>query len=85
MDILVFEAVRELISREFGVPGEQVHADSTLESLGLDSLHAVAMLLELESSFGVQLGDLSISRTSSLRDLMELIRQRMDSRSSLIA
>jgi acyl carrier protein len=71
--------IRELLQSEFGIDPESVRHESSLESLGMDSLHAVALLLDIESRLDVTLGEISLSRSSTVGDLIEVIEMRLRS------
>ena len=46
-----------LVAEQLGVEREKVTLDSTLESLGVDSLDAVDLIMATESQFGVHIPD----------------------------
>ena len=46
-----------LVAEQLGVEREKVTLDSTLKSLGVDSLDAVDLIMATESQFGVHIPD----------------------------
>ncbi|TAK90367.1 MAG: acyl carrier protein [Burkholderiaceae bacterium] len=52
-----FEKIQDLLVKKFGLDPSDIHADSTLESLGLDSLNVIELLFDLEDEFGITIPD----------------------------
>ena len=64
------------LSRELDIPAEEMDRDTTFESLHLDSLDTVEMLMELESELGV---DLEMEdKVSTLGELADFIESKLD-------
>ena len=64
------------LSRELDVPAEDLDRDTTFESLHLDSLDTVEMLMDLESELGV---DLELEeKLSTLGELADFIESKLD-------
>ncbi|HEY5291373.1 MAG TPA: acyl carrier protein [Burkholderiales bacterium] len=51
------ERVQTLLQAHFSLAPEQVHADTPLADLGIDSLAAIEFMFELENQFKVSLSD----------------------------
>ncbi|MEO7742784.1 MAG: acyl carrier protein [Usitatibacter sp.] len=47
------ERLEALLQRDFGVPADALHADATLEGLGIDSLRMIEILFCIEEEFGI--------------------------------
>lgn len=72
----VFDKVQAVITKKFSVPAENIRLDSTLESLGLDSLDLIDALFEIEDEFNVRLPqDASGVRTATIQDVVESIEK----------
>lgn len=52
-----FEKIQGLLIKKFDLDPADVKADSTLESLGLDSLSVIELLFDLEDEFGIKIPD----------------------------
>jgi acyl carrier protein len=52
---MIFEKVAKILAEHKGIDAESVTMDSTFESLGLDSLDTVELLMQFEEEFGVTL------------------------------
>ena len=64
------------LSREMDIPAEDLDRDTTFESLHLDSLDTVEMLMELEEELGV---DLELEeKLSTLGELADFIESKLD-------
>ena len=53
MDML--ERIREYLSKQLDIPAENVTEDATFETLGIDSLDVVEMVVDLEEELGIEL------------------------------
>ena len=51
----MFEKIAQYLSRQMDVPVESITEETTFESLGIDSLDTVEMLMDLESELNVDL------------------------------
>jgi acyl carrier protein len=72
----VFDKVQAVITKKFSVPAENIRLDSTLESLGLDSLDLIDALFEIEDEFNVRLPqDASGVRTATIQDVVDSIEK----------
>ena len=67
-DKLVSYAVKQL-----EISADDIHPESTFESLGIDSLDVVEMIMDLESELGVELeiNDQKITNFQELADFIE--------------
>lgn len=72
----VFDRVRAVITKKFSVPAENIRPDSTLESLGLDSLDLIDALFEIEDEFKIRLPqDASGVRAATVQDVVDSIEK----------
>ena len=51
---MIFEKLAAMIAEHTGTAQEEITRESTFESLGIDSLETVEMLMELEDELGVE-------------------------------
>ena len=51
----MFEKIANYLSRQMDIPVENIAEDTTFESLGIDSLDTVEMLMALEEELNVDL------------------------------
>ena len=51
----MFEKIAAYVANQMDVPVEDITRDTTFESLGIDSLDMVEMVMDLEQEIGVEL------------------------------
>lgn len=51
----MFEKIAKYLSEQMDIPVEDITPDTTFESLGIDSLDTVEMVMDLEDELGVEL------------------------------
>ena len=54
-DPIMFEKIAKYLSEEMDIPMEDITPDTTFESLGIDSLDTVEMVMDLEDDLGIEL------------------------------
>ncbi len=72
---MVFEKVQEMLAEHLGVDASTITMDSTFESLGVDSLDTVEMVMDLEESLNVQL-ELD-KKVETVGELVAIIEEKM--------
>ena len=50
----IFETVQDILAVKYSVARENVTPESTLESLGLDSLDLIELMFEVEDAFNIR-------------------------------
>ncbi len=73
----IFERIAAHASRELEVPLEEITRDTTLESLGVDSLDIVEMIMDLESELGVDL-DMEGAKITTFGELADYIQEKLN-------
>lgn len=72
----MLEKLISYLSRELDLSAENLNRDTTFESLHLDSLDTVEMLMDLEEELGV---DLELDeKVTTLGELADFIESRLD-------
>lgn len=64
---------RTILVDTFDVPADEVTADATFESLGLDSLDVVELTLVLEEETGVKLEDEELEDVRTVQDAIDKV------------
>ena len=72
----MLEKLISYLSRELDLSAENLNRDTTFESLHLDSLDTVEMLMDLEEELGVDL-DLD-EKVTTLGELADFIESKLD-------
>ena len=70
----MFEKICEIINEKMDIDVSEISKDSTFESLDIDSLDMVEIIMDLEEAFDVELEDAQDLKTIS--DLMDFIEQK---------
>ena len=52
---MLFDQIAEVVAEHLDCEKEEITRESTFESLGIDSLDAVELVMELEEKLGIQL------------------------------
>lgn len=52
---MLFEKIAAMISEHFGCEKDTIKEDTTFESLGIDSLDTVEMVMQLEEDLGIEI------------------------------
>lgn len=70
-----FERVRAILEKEYSIPQESITPQSTLESLGLDSLDLIELLFEVEEQFDIRVPQdgASALKLASVQDIVSSI------------
>ena len=72
----MFERIVTYLSEQLDIPAETIKMDTTFESLGIDSLDTVEMVMDLEADLGV---DLELDeKVSTIGELVEFIESKLD-------
>ena len=68
----MFEKIRAYLASELDISEDEITRDTTFESLGVDSLDTVEMVMDLEQELGVELEiDDKIATVGELVDFVE--------------
>ena len=69
----MFEKLKSYAARQLELDASEITPDSTFESLGIDSLDVVEMIMDLESELGVELEqeDQKITTFQELADFID--------------
>ena len=73
----MLEKLAKYASKQLERDIEEITPDSTFESLGIDSLDVVEMIMDLESELGVEL-DLEDQRITTFGELAEFIDAKIN-------
>ena len=73
----MYEKLVSYASKQLELNAEDITKDSTFESLGIDSLDVVEMIMDLESDLGVEL-DLEDQKINTFGELAEFIESKIN-------
>ena len=73
----MFEKLKSYASRQLELDASEITPDSTFESLGIDSLDVVEMIMDLESELGVEL-ELEDQKITTFQELADFIESKLN-------
>lgn len=77
----MFETIKELLVEVANVDRASVTKDAVLkDDLGIDSLYAVELILELETNFNVQIEWEEIKSLITVNDVVKLIEKKTNNK-----
>ena len=79
----IIEKINEFMIDEFEVDGEDIQPDANLkDTLGLDSLDYVDLVVSIESNFGVKLVEVDFVGISSFQTFYDLIENKLKAKAN---
>ena len=73
----MYEKLVSFAARQLELDPTEITPDSSFESLGIDSLDIVEMIMDLESELGIEL-DLEDQKISTFRDLADFVESKIN-------
>ena len=73
----MYEKLVDYISRQMDIDVTEIKPDSTFESLGIDSLDIVEMVMDLESELGVEL-EMEDQKITTFQELADFIESKLN-------
>ena len=73
----MFEKLAKFAARTLELDINDIRPDSTFESLGIDSLDVVEMIMDLESELGVEL-EMEDQKISTFQELADFIESKLN-------
>ncbi len=73
----MFERVQAIIAEQLGIDKEKITMDSHLiNDLKADSLDIVALVMELEQEYSIEVPDEELMKMQSVRDIVEFVEKQ---------
>ena len=80
----MFEQVKDALVESLNIDGEEIKLESNLkDDLGIDSLAAVELSLDLETEFDVEISDEELAALVTVEDIVKLIESKQYAKVSL--
>ena len=70
----MFEKIAAYVANQMDIPAEDITRDTTFESLGIDSLDMVEMVMDLEQEIGVELEE----KLATVGELVDFVESKAD-------
>lgn len=76
---MMFEEIKKLFIECANVDADEVTMDANLKKdLGIDSLYAVELTLQLEEIYGIEIDADEMANLVTVRDIVELIEKKVN-------
>ena len=72
----MFEKIRSYLASELDISEDEITRDTTFESLGIDSLDTVEMVMDLEQELGVELE--IEEKIATVGELVDFVESKVD-------
>ena len=72
----MFEKLAKYASKQLELDVSEITPDSTFESLGIDSLDVVEMIMDLETELGIEL-DMEDQKIATFQELADFIESKL--------
>ena len=72
----MFEKIRSYLASELDISEDEITRDTTFESLGVDSLDIVEMVMDLEQELGVELE--IEEKIATVGELVDFVESKVD-------
>ena len=70
----MFEKVRAIIAEQLGIDKEKIQPESHLiNDLKADSLDVVAMVMDLEQEYGIEIPDEDLAQLQTVQNILDFI------------
>ena len=73
----MFEKLANYASKQLELDVTEITPDSTFESLGIDSLDVVEMIMDLETELGIEL-DMEDQKITTFQDLADFVESKLN-------
>ncbi len=73
----MYDKLVEYAAKQLEIDASEITPDSTFESLGIDSLDVVEMVMDLESELGVEL-EMEDQKITTFRELSDFVESKLN-------
>lgn len=72
------EKIMEVLANHLEMDVNEISEDATLESLDVDSLDTVEIMMELEDEFGIEINASDVGTGKSVKELADYVDSKID-------
>ena len=76
-DRIMYEKLASYAAKQLEIDVADISPDSTFESLGIDSLDIVEMIMDLETELGIEL-DMEDQKIATFQELADFIESKLN-------
>ncbi len=73
----MFEKLKNYAAKQLELDASEITPDATFESLGIDSLDVVEMIMDLESELGVEL-EMEDQKIATFQELADFVESKLN-------
>ncbi|MGM9604838.1 MAG: acyl carrier protein [Faecousia sp.] len=73
----MYEKLVKYAAKQLEIDASDISPDSTFESLGIDSLDIVEMIMDLESELGIEL-DMEDQKITTFQELADFVESKLN-------
>ena len=73
----ILSRIRSSLTERFGLEASQLGENARLRDLGVDSIHVLEIMLDLETELGVSLSDLTLPPNPTLGEVATMISRNL--------
>ena len=73
----MYEKLVKYAAKQLEIDASDISPDSTFESLGIDSLDIVEMIMDLESELGIEL-DMEDQKLTTFQELADFVESKLN-------
>ena len=73
----MYEKLVKYAAKQLEIDSSEINPDSTFESLGIDSLDIVEMIMDLESELGIEL-DMEDQKITTFQELADFVESKLN-------
>ena len=73
----MFEKLANFAAKQLDMDVADIHPDSTFDSLGIDSLDVVEMVMELENELGIEL-EMEDQKITTFQELADFVESKLN-------
>ena len=70
---MTLEKVKKILADHLEMDENEITESTTLDDLGVDSLDAVEIIMELEDEFGIEIPDDEVENVKTVGDIVKII------------
>ena len=70
------EKVIEFLSKKIGVPASEIHPETSLLDLNVDSFVFLEIILDFEQEFGITVSDRELAGLNQVSDIIRLVEKK---------
>ena len=75
--VTMFEKLVKYAAKQLELDASEITPESTFESLGIDSLDVVEMIMDLESELGIEL-EMEDQKIETFQDLADFVESKLN-------